>query len=475
MAEPELIVIVGAGVAGLSAAYRLQGHADVPFVVYEKAPHVGGYSRTIKHGEFRFDLGGHRFYTKKPDVQRIVEEVVGDDLLVVDRLSRILFNGRFVDYPLSPLSTLRGLGPGGATKAVLDYAAMKVGRLVRGHGPEDTFEQWALSRFGRYLYDVYFRVYTEKTWGVPCTELSADFAHQRIKGLSFREAVRDAVLRKGSLDTLVRRFFYPRYGFGQIPEGMAAAVKEPNALLMEHAVVEVEHDGGRIVVVTARGPDGALLRRRCCEFVNSMPIDELVGLLRPAPSDEVLAAARELVYRSMVIVFLELDVEHVSADHWIYIPSPEIGFCRLHEPKNWSREMAPPGKTGLVLEYFCQYGDACWNREGPALAAEAAGQLAEIGLIQPDWPIGHTTVRLRNAYPVYRLGYAENVNVITEYLRRFSNLYNVGRNASFLYTSSDHYIDMGLKAAENVLGHEHDLHEIGRERAYAETRREGER
>jgi len=475
MAEPDPIVIAGAGVAGLSAAYRLQGHANVPFLVYERAPYVGGYSRTIQHGDSRFDLGGHRFYTKKPHVQQVVEEVVGDDLLVVDRLSRILFNGRFVDYPLTPLSTLTGLGPGGAVKAVLDYAVMKARKLVSEDGPEETFEQWALSRFGRYLYEVYFRVYTEKTWGVPCTELSADFAHQRIKGLSFREAVRDAVLRKGGPDTLVRRFLYPRYGFGQIPDGMAGAVTPPSAVLTEHAIVEVEHEDGKIRAVKARGPDRKVVRRTCCEFISSIPVDELVGLLRPAPPAPVLEAAQGLVYRSVVILFLALDVEQVSPDHWIYIPSSEIGFCRLHEPKNWSKEMAPSGKTGLVLEYFCQEGDACWNRDVPALATEATRQLTEIGLIEPDWLMDQAVVRLRKAYPVYRVGYAERVNVITEYLRRFRNLYNVGRNASFLYTSSDHYIDMGLKAAENVLGHDHDLDAIGREQAYAETWDEGER
>jgi len=177
----------------------------------------------------------------------------------------------------------------------------------------------------------------------------------------------------------------------------------------------------------------------------------------------------------VVILFLALDVEQISPDHWIYIPSPEIGFCRLHEPKNWSKQMAPSDKTGLVLEYFCQEGDACWNRDVPALATGATRHLTEIGLIEPDWLIDQAVVRLRKAYPVYRVGYAERVNVITEYLRRFCNLYNVGRSASFLYTSSDHYIDMGLKAAENVLGHDHDLDAIGREQAYAETWDEGER
>ncbi len=475
MAGGDPVVIAGAGVAGLAAAYRLQGEADVPFVVYERSPYVGGYSRTLSHGDFRFDLGGHRFYTKKAHVNRIVEEVVGEDLLVVDRLSRILFNGHFVHYPLSAFSTLRALGLWGAGRGVFDYAAVKLKNAFSAPLPEDTFEQWALNRFGDHLYRAYFKVYSEKTWGIPCAELSADFAHQRIKGLSFREAVKDAVLRKGTDDSMVRRFLYARYGFGQIPEGLAAVVAEPNEILTGHTVAAVEHKDGRITAVAVTGPDGRRVQRTCSEFVSSMPVDELVGLLRPAAPAEVEKAARRLRYRSVVVLFLVVDVEQVSPDHWIYVPSRDIGFCRLHEPKNWSKEMAPPDRTGLVLEYFCQEGDATWGRTAEDLRAEAVADLASIGLVQPEWVSDCAVVRMAKAYPLYQVGYDRHLKVITDYLGRFSNLYNIGRNASFLYTSSDHYIDMGLKAAENVLGHDHDLAEIGRESTYAETWQKGEK
>jgi protoporphyrinogen oxidase len=203
-------------------------------------------------------------------------------------------------------------------------------------------------------------------------------------------------------------------------------------------------------------------------------LDELVGLLRPPAPPEVLESARALGYRSLVVLLLVVDVEQVSPDHWIYVPSPGIGFCRMHEPKNWSRDMAPPGRTGLVLEYFCQQGDAVWQREAGDLAAEAARDLAGMGLLQPAWVTDCTAVPLPKAYPVYRLGYRRHLDTVTRYLAGFGNLYNIGRNATFLYTSSDHYVDMGLKAAENVMGHSHNLHEIGRERGYAEARHEEE-
>ncbi len=467
-AASDPIVIAGAGVAGLAAAYRLQGHADVPFVLFERSPHVGGHSRTLRYGDFRLDLGGHRFYTKKAHVQELVEELVGEDLLEVDRLSRVLFNGRFFHYPLGLSNTLKALGIVGAGRAALDYGTMKLRNAFAGAEEEETFEQWALSRFGRYLYEAFFRVYTEKTWGVPCTELSADFAEQRIKGLSFREAVKDAILRRGEDDSLVRRFIYPRYGFGQIPDAMARAVAEPNRILTEHDVIEVEHGDGVITAVVTGRPEGGTMRQPCCEFINCIAVDELVRLLRPAAPPQVMEAAAGLRYRSVVVLFLVLNVERVSPDHWIYVPSPEIGFCRLHEPKNWSRHMSPPDKTSLVLEYFCQEGDSRWNQSGSALAEEAACELEEIGLLRPEEVMSFTVVRIRKAYPIYTLGYEKDLKKVRSHLAGFANLQNIGRSAGFCYTSSDNYVDMGFKAAENVMGAHHDLECIGREAEYAE-------
>jgi len=463
------IVIAGAGIAGVSAAYRLQGAGEAPFVVFEKESYIGGYSRTIRRGDFRFDLGGHRFYTKKPHVEEVVRRVVGDDLLEVDRTSRILFGGRLINYPLRPLNALRSLGLRGAGKAVLDYGAMKLGNLLSGDAAEETFERWALNRFGRHLYEIYFKGYTEKTWGIPCARLSADFAEQRIKGLSFREAVKDAIFKKGQDESLVRRFLYPRYGFGQIPDGMAASIREPNRILTRRPVVGVEHDGKRIRGVVTESPDGREERQPCCEFISSIPISALAGMLRPAPPPEALQAAKDLRYRDMVVLTLFLDAAQVTPDQWIYVPSQKIGFCRFHEPKNWSPEMAPPDRTALVVEYFCQQGDETWSASDAELASRAVEDLAATGFIERDWLHDYMTFHMPKAYPVYEIGYRQSLQTLEDYLARFENLYNVGRNATFLYTSSDHYIDMGLKAAENVLGHEHDLRLIGRESGYAET------
>jgi len=468
MPHGEPVVVIGAGIAGLSAAWRLQQERSALFTVFEKSGHVGGCCRTCRHGECLFDLGGHRFYTKKGHVREVVEQVLGDDLTQLDRRSRIVFNGRFVDYPLSAFNALRALGPFGAAHAAWDYGARCAGNMLRGKEPETTFEDWCLNRFGQYLYNAYFKPYTEKLWGVDCTGLSADFAEQRIKGLSFREAVRDIFSRHNQPASLIRSFTYARRGFGQITDNLAAAVQGPNEIRTGHAVKKLRHEHGRIREVVASGPDGDVARP-CSHVVNTAPLDELVHMLSPDPPLEVLSAALRLRYRDMVIIFVELNMPRVSPDHWVYIPSRSISLARFHEPKNWSAAMAPADSTGLVLEFFCQEGDEIWKRDPGELAGESVEHLSALGLVKPEAVAGFRPVRLRKAYPVYYRGYEEPLRVVWNYLSGFANLVNIGRNATFVYTSSDHYIDMGLKAAENLCGHNHDLGIIGREAGYAET------
>jgi len=466
--ENERIVVIGAGIAGLSAAYRLSGITDAPLAVYEKENYIGGICRTVCHNGFRFDLGGHRFYTKKAHVQRAIEELLGADLVEVDRVSRILFNGRFIDYPLSGFNALKGLGLWGAVRAVWDYAFRRFKGNVPPPGQERNFEDWVLGRFGQYLYRAYFKTYTEKLWGIPCTEISPDFAEQRIKGLSFTEAVREALFKKSTSTSLVRRFLYPRLGFGQIPDAFAAAVLPSNRILLGHRAVGFRHDEQRITSVVFELDGGGRVEQPCSHVLSSVALPVLVEGLQPPPPSPVLEAARRLRYRDMVILFLTIDRESVSRDNWIYFPSAAIGFARLHEPKNWSRHMSPPDKTSLVLEYFCQEGDCRWNQPGSALAAEAARELGEIGLIRPEEVTGFTVVHIRKAYPIYRVGYENDLEKVRSYLAGFANLQNIGRSAGFCYTSSDNYVDMGFKAAENVMGAHHDLACVGREEGYAE-------
>ena len=467
-AKQEPVVILGAGMAGLAAAYALCHDAHRNMLVLEQDDHIGGASRTVEFKGFRFDLGGHRFYTKKRQVQEFVTNLLGEDLLTVSRISRIHFNGRFVNYPLQPLNALLSLGAFGSSRALADYLWAKLRRLLKGPGREENFQQWAVDRFGRYLYEVYFRVYTEKLWGLRCEEISADFAEQRIKNLSFREAVKEAVLGKSNSTSLVREFLYPRYGFGQIARSMADGLAGSGEVLTGHKVEELHHDDAVVRAVFARDGSGARREFSCSSVISSIPVSDAVRAMVPPAPERVQRAAASLAYRDLVILFLVVNRPQVSPDHWIYAPSREIGFARLHEPKNWSAGMAPLDRTGLVLEYFCQEGDARWRQPAEEIAAEAARNLEKLGLIERHEVVDFTTVHLPKAYPVYKVGYRQGLDPVLDYLGSFRNMQSIGRNGCFVYTGSDHYIDMGLKAAENLLGGNHELSHIGRDQEYAE-------
>ena len=464
--DPKLTAILGAGLTGLTAAYVLQRN-KVSVQVLEADSVLGGASRTVRYDGFRFDLGGHRFYTKNQRVLGLVRELLGDELITVERVSRIYLDGKFVDYPLSFFSALAGLGAFRSLAVAGSYAAQKV-RGLTGKTEERTFEQWVVNRFGRRLYEIYFKPYSEKVWGIPCSELGADFAAQRIKGMSFRAALRSMLLpKKDAPATLASRFIYPRLGFGRIPEQMAAALPA-GALHLNSPVVRVEHDGKRITAAICRS-EGKEVRFEAANFINTFPINEFVHCLSPAPPPAVLAAADGLQYRDIVIAYLTLDREQVTPDHWIYFSSGDVFFGRMHEPKNWSADMAPKGRTGLVVEVFCFETDPVWTEPEGSLLKRIAKRLAELKLIEEKQVSGGCIVRLPKAYPLYVNDYRQRMETILNFLRPLGNLQSAGRNGLFKYTSGDWYIDMGIKAAENLLGQHHDLMAVGSAQEYAES------
>jgi protoporphyrinogen oxidase len=471
---PKPAAILGAGLTGLTAAYVLQRNG-VPVQVLEADRVLGGASRTVPYDGFRFDLGGHRFYTKNQRVLDLVRELLGDELITVDRVSRIYLDGKFVDYPLSFFSALAGLGAGRSLAVAGSYAAQKILRapILHHRTEERTFEQWVVNRFGRRLYEIYFKPYSEKVWGIPCSDLGADFAAQRIKGMSFRAALRSMLLPdKNAPATLASRFIYPRLGFGRIPEQMAAALPA-GALRLNSPVVRVEHDGRRVTAVVCRPFDaaqGARETRFTAEnFINTIPVNEFLHALSPAPPPVVLEAADGLRYRAIVIAFLTLDREQVTPDHWIYFSSGDVFFGRMHEPKNWSAAMAPAGRTSLVVEVFCFETDPVWTEPEESVLKRVAKRLAELKLIEEKQVSGGCIVRLPKAYPLYVNDYRRRMHTILDFLRQFGNLQSAGRNGLFRYTSGDWYIDMGIKAAENLLGRHHDLMAVGAAQEYAET------
>lgn len=443
------IAIAGAGPAGLTAAYELARNGLEPSV-FEADDQVGGLSRTLCHRGYRFDIGGHRFFSKSAEVEALWRELLGDDLLVRPRLSRIRYRDRYFDYPLKPLNALRGLGAVEATRVCASYASAR----LAPRREEQSFEDWVTNRFGRRLHEIFFKTYTEKVWGIPCTEISADWAAQRIRNLSLGEAMRSALLggardgRGAVIATLIDEFHYPRLGPGMMWERCAQRVVERGGSVQLAARVErIRHRDGR--VETLEMGDGAVVAVE--ELISTMPLRNLIRALDPPPPEPVLRAAAALRYRDYLAVNVIVDRAAVFPDNWIYIHSPEVRVGRIQNYKNWSEEMVPdPSTTSLGLEYFLWRDDAEWQWPDERLIAMGIEECALLGLIRPAEVLDGMVVRVPKAYPVYDHQYRDNVAVVRGYLATLANLQTIGRNGQHRYNNQDHSMLAGLCAADNV-------------------------
>ncbi|MGB5515857.1 MAG: NAD(P)/FAD-dependent oxidoreductase [Thermoanaerobaculia bacterium] len=463
-------IIIGAGPAGLTAANELLALGRSA-EVYEKDAVVGGISRTAEYRGYRFDIGGHRFFTKIPAVQKLWEEVLGEDFLERPRLSRIYYNDRFFDYPLKPLNALRGLGPIEAGRVGLSYLWAQ----WAPHPTEDNFEEWVSNRFGRRLYEVFFKTYTEKVWGMPCTEISADWAAQRIKNLDLFKAVKNSLIGsvgdREVITTLIDRFHYPRLGPGMMWERLTARLRESGTPVhLETPAKLVHHRDSRITAVTVEAPGGEGNRELPADHViSSMPLRELLSSFCPPPPAEILQAASRLRYRDFLTVVLIVKQEEVFPDNWIYIHSPDVRVGRVQNFGSWSPEMVPDASTtSLGLEYFVQQGDDLWSSPDEALLELAARELAVLGLVSEKDVVDGTVVRMPKAYPVYDDAYKEVLALIRGYLAGFPNLQVIGRNGQHRYNNQDHSMVAGMLAARNVAGETHDVWAVNVEQQYHE-------
>jgi len=469
-------IIIGGGPAGLTAANELLalGHSAA---VYEKDSVVGGISRTAQYRGYRFDIGGHRFFTKVPAVQELWEEVLGDDFLERPRLSRIYYNDKFFDYPLKPLNALRGLGPIEAGRVGLSYLWAQ----VAPHPTENNFEEWVSNRFGRRLFEVFFKTYTEKVWGMPCTEISADWAAQRIKNLDLFKAVKNSLIGSAGdrevITTLIDRFHYPRLGPGMMWERLTERLRDSGTPVhLETPVKELHHRDSRITAVTVGAADGGGNRELPADHViSSMPLRELLLSFSPPPPAEVRQAANRLRYRDFLTVVLIVRQEDVFPDNWIYIHSPDVRVGRVQNFGSWSPEMVPDtSTTSLGLEYFVQEGDDLWSSSDEALLELGARELAVLGLAPAESVVDGTVVRMPKAYPVYDDAYKEALALIRGYLSGFPNLQVIGRNGQHRYNNQDHSMLAGMLAARNVLGESHDVWAVNVEQEYHEEVSDGE-
>jgi protoporphyrinogen oxidase len=460
------VIVFGAGPAGLAAALEL-ARKGKSVLLTEKERQVGGISKTIEYKGCRFDLGGHRFFTKSKEVNDLWNETLGADFLTRPRSSRIYYKNKFFGYPLKPVNALMGLGLFTSLSVLASYLYVK----LFPYKEEKTFEEWVSNRFGRRLYKIFFKTYTEKLWGIPCTEIRAEWAAQRIKGLSLRSLIKNALFpdRTGKIKTLIEEFKYPRFGPGMMYEKMAENVqKAGGGLLMETEVIKIKHEGNVAKSVLLK--DGSGERELSAgHFISSMPITELVKRLDPPAPESVLKAAHALKYRSFLTVNVILKCPNPFPDTWIYIHSPEIKMGRIQNFKNWSPEMVrDPRQTALGLEYFCTEGDPLWNTSDSVLMELGLRELEELKLgLASDFEEGFVA-RIPKAYPVYEARYPENIRIIREYLTNFKNLQPVGRYGMFKYNNMDHSILTGLYAARNIMGANYDIWEVNTDQEYHE-------
>ena len=467
-------MIIGAGPAGLSAAYEL-GKLGLGATVFEADEHVGGLSRTLNYGGYRFDIGGHRFLSKLPLINEIWHEILGDDFLLRPRQSRIYYRGKFFDYPLKPLNALSGLGPLDGFLIVLSYARAQLRRT----DAEDSFEQWVTNRFGRRLYEIFFKTYTEKVWGIPCSEISADWATQRIRNLSLGGALRNALFghqrgRDGQVITsLTEQFHYPRFGPGMMWERCAERVEQAGGRVMCGVRVErIRHDGGRIECVHVRAAGGETMEVPTPHVISTMPVRDLINALDPEPPEAVRRAANQLRYRDYLTVVLILRRANVFPDNWIYIHSPEVKLGRIQNYKNWSPEMVPdPAYTSLGLEYFLWEKDPEWTWPDEQLVEAGIRDCARIGIVSPNEVEDGTVLRVPKAYPVYDQGYRDSLAVVRQYVQGLRNLQLVGRNGQHHYNNQDHSMLAGLFAARNLAGAQYDVWAVNTDAEYLEEAR----
>src|SRR5262245_8004653 len=470
------LLVIGAGPAGLTAAYEAVKLGLNPTLV-ESDSQVGGLSRTVNYRGYRLDIGGHRFFTKVPMINDLWQEILGENFLVRPRLSRIYYDNHFFSYPLSAFDTLAGLGP--LEVALVGFSYTKA-RLFPNKD-ETSFEQWVSNRFGERLYKIFFKTYTEKVWGIPCNEISADWAAQRIKNLSLYEAVSNAILGGGQdkdgriISTLIERFHYPRLGPGMMWEccrDLLSARGHPTIQGIQ--VNRVRHHRGRVEAVYGRDADGQRFEFGADHFISTMPLRQLIHSLDPLPPDEVLEAANRLRYRNHLSGNLIIKLESVFPDNWIYIHSPEVVMGRIQNYKNWSPEMVPDqSRTSLGLEYFLWEKDYEWNWSDQRLIERGIRECIQIGLINPDEFEDGTVVRMKKAYPVYDRYYQSSLAVLREYIKSFSNLQTIGRNGLHRYNNQDHSMLTGIFAARNIMDERNDLWSVNTEKEYHEETREG--
>ncbi len=455
-------VIIGAGPAGLTAAYQL-AQRGMGSVVLESLAQVGGLSRTERHKGYHFDIGGHRFFTKVDAVQTMWEDVLGDDFLDRGRLSRLYLDGQYYQYPIEPLEVLRKMGLVESIRSGISYFRSKLSPISPVHSVED----WLINAFGERLYRRFFKTYTEKVWGIPCSQISAEWASQRIRGLSLWTVVKTALGLEGKkrAKSLVQSFQYPRFGPGMMWEKTAELAEAGGCeVRLNTSVDEIHWSPKGVTAVVAGGREVA-----GDHFLSTMPIRELIGALRPSVPD-LNAVAACFQYRDFLTVALMVRGTNLFPDNWIYIHDPEVRVGRIQNFNNWSPEMSPDaGVTCVGFEYFCNEGDDLWTMTDAELSVLARRELGLLGLADPAKVEDTAVIRAPKAYPVYNGDHEKGLQVVREFLKRVPNLQLIGRNGMHRYNNQDHSMVTAMLAVNNIFGASHDLWSVNVDDEYLES------
>jgi protoporphyrinogen oxidase len=465
------VVIIGAGPAGLTAAYVLATRYGITSTILESDNVVGGISRTVERDGWRFDIGGHRFFTKVKEVEALWHEILDDeDFMLRPRMSRIYYDGKYYDYPLKASNALKNLGVVEAFLCVMSY----VWARVRPPKDQSTLEGWIVARFGWRLYRHFFKTYNEKLWGVPVNKLPADFAAQRIKNLSLSNAVMNALLPKRNqkeITSLIEEFQYPKFGPGMMWERCTEKVVAKGCtVVMETRVVGIRHEGGRAVAVVGQARDGTRTEYPCDHVISSMPISQLLKAFEPPAAPVAMQAADDLRYRDFITVALVVPEEYSFPDNWIYVHSQQVQVGRIQNFGSWSPYLIKEGRTCLGLEFFVFENDETWNKPDEELIAQGTRELGILNLVDPAKVEAGYVVRMPKAYPFYDENYKANVAKIVAWLDECApNVHPVGRNGMHRYNNQDHSMYTAMLTAENIAtGTTHDVWSVNVEEEYHE-------
>ncbi len=470
--DKDHVIILGAGPAGLATGHELSTHDTKKVTVLERNNFVGGLCNTLEYKGYKFDLGGHRWFTKNEALNNWFRRLMEGEYIWVERVSRIFYDYKYYTYPVSFGNVIKNSG-------VLTIIWAGIAYLISAfqfsifNKPINNMRDAYVSQFGTKLYDMFFRRYSEKVWGLPCEQLSADWVSQRSAGLSIWTVIQEALLKtKSDKKSLIEEFMYPRNGYVRIAQRMAEDIveHEGNTVKLQSAVIGIKYNGPNNFTVRYKSADGTEYTEQASDVVSTIPLGIIPRLMDPPASQEIIDTASSLVFRDIICVNLMINKKQISIDTWVYVQDEDVIFGRLHEPKNWSAAMVPgDDTTSLVLECFCTKDDHIWQMSDDEIAKQCISDLErKLKLLTADDVIDWVVVRALQTYPVYDMDYKGKVDTVKEYLNQFKGLYIVGRGGTHRYNNADHSIEMGLLLGRHLLGYDVDYLAVNTEPDYQE-------